>query len=56
LAQCRVVLREVAEKEMKFTSSMGHSGKGIRVSGRLEVVGGARGVENHSAVGTHERQ
>jgi hypothetical protein len=31
------------EEESDFASSMGHSGEGIRVTGQLEAVGGARG-------------
>jgi hypothetical protein len=31
------------EQESDFTSSMGHSSEGIRVTGQLEAVGGARG-------------
>jgi hypothetical protein len=31
------------EEESDFSSSMGHSGEGIRVTGRLEAVGGAYG-------------
>jgi hypothetical protein len=31
------------EEESDFSSSMGHSGEGIRVTGRLEAVGGACG-------------
>jgi hypothetical protein len=34
------------EEESDFASSMGHSGEGIRVTGRLEAVGGARGCGN----------
>jgi hypothetical protein len=33
------------EEESDFASSMDHNGKGIRVTGRLEVVGSARGRE-----------
>jgi hypothetical protein len=31
------------EEESDFTLSMGHNGKGIRVTRRLEAVGSARG-------------
>jgi hypothetical protein len=43
-AEERVRARERGkEEESDFSSSMGHSGEGIRVTGRLEAVGGACG-------------
>jgi hypothetical protein len=36
-------VRARKEEESDFTSSIGHNGEGIRVTGRLEAVGGARG-------------
>jgi hypothetical protein len=42
------------EEKSDFTSSMGHNGEGIRVTRRLEAVGGARGRGQTVGRGGHQ--